>query len=92
MGYPYYHLDVELSQWRNFRHHYDMEQGTPSSHPPLFVCHQMISNAIFEADLSPVRQLQGIYITSEHQKHKALYGIRLTAIIQLFNEASDHFE
>jgi len=63
---------------------YDLNAGRIAQHDPMFLCHQVLQNCILEPWLSPEHQLIGIYITSDHQRKVALYGVSLTALSELF--------
>lgn len=63
---------------------YDLNAGKAVSHDLMFVCHQVLQNCVFEPWLGPDRRLIGIYVTSDHQRKIALYGITLTALSDCF--------
>jgi hypothetical protein len=63
---------------------YDLDAGRPVHHDPSFLCHQVLQNCFFEPMLSNDKQLVGIYVTSDHQRKIALYGITLAALRDLF--------
>jgi hypothetical protein len=63
---------------------YDLDNGRPVQHDPLFLCHQVLQNCVFEPWLTPDHLLAGIYITSDHQRKIALYGVSLNTLRDLF--------
>jgi hypothetical protein len=63
---------------------YDLKSGRAVAHDLLFLCHQVIHNCVFATYFDQGKTLQGIYITSDHQRKVALYGIDLQAIEALF--------
>jgi hypothetical protein len=67
---------------------YVMDAGKPVQHDPLFLCHQVLQNCIFEPWLTADHQLKGIYVTSDHQRKIALYGIDLGTLHELFHHLS----
>jgi hypothetical protein len=70
---------------------YDLKAGQPVSHDLLFLCHQVVHNCVFAASFDSQRTLLGIYITSDHQRKVALYGIELKTILDLFQQVgSEH--
>jgi hypothetical protein len=67
---------------------YDLDAGRSVQHDPIFLCHQVLQNCVFEPWLTPDNQLEGIYVTSDHQRKIALYGISLVDLQNLFNHLS----
>jgi hypothetical protein len=63
---------------------YDLNNGRRVQHDLMFLCHQVLQNCVFEPWLGAERSLQGIYVTSDHQRKVALYGVRLDALCDLF--------
>jgi hypothetical protein len=59
---------------------YDLDSAKPASHDLLFVCHQVTYNCVFEPCFGKDGRLQGIYVTSEHQRKAALYGISIESM------------
>lgn len=86
--YAYHHTPVELSHWRDFRRHYRMAKPRVGRHPPSFLCHQILDSAVLQLERADCDAPGWIYVTSEHQKHKALYRVAIADIIQLLREAS----
>ena len=54
----------------------------------MFLCHQVLQNCVFEPWLTSDNQLAGIYVTSDHQRKIALYGISLGDLHNLFHHLS----
>jgi hypothetical protein len=67
-------------------HLYDLEKGRPVAHDLVFLCHQAIHNCVFDPWLGAGGLLEGVYLTSDHQRKVALYGIRLPALVALFRK------
>ncbi len=65
---------------------YDLKSGHPVAHDLLFLCHQVVHNCVFAAFFDAERNLQGVYITSDHQRKVALYGIDFKTIQNLFHQ------
>jgi hypothetical protein len=63
---------------------YDLDRGRTVQHDLLFLCHQVLQNCVFDPWFSAEHRLTGIYVTSDHQRKVALYGIGLTALADLF--------
>ncbi len=63
---------------------YDLGAGQPVQHDPLFLCHQVLQNCAFEPWLEPEHRLTGVYVTSDHQRKIALYGVSLGTFRDLF--------
>jgi hypothetical protein len=67
---------------------YDLEASRPVQHEPIFLCHQVLQNCVFEPWLTTDHQLTGIYVTSDHQHKIALYGVSLESLKELFHHLS----
>lgn len=67
---------------------YDLDAGRPVQHDPMFLCHQVLQNCVFEPWLTSDNQLSGIYMTSDHQRKIALYGVSLANLHNLFHHLS----
>ena len=67
---------------------YDLDAGRQVQHDPIFLCHQVLQNCVFEPWLNADNQLTGIYVTSDHQRKIALYGISLVDLQNLFHHLS----
>ena len=65
---------------------YNLEAGHPEQHDPLFLCHQVLQNCVFEPWLTGEDLLNGIYVTSDHHRKIALYGIGLGTLHDLFHQ------
>lgn len=63
---------------------YDLDANRPVTHDPLFLCHQVLQNCVFEPWNAPEHHLTGIYVTSDHQRNVALYGVRIADLSDLF--------
>jgi hypothetical protein len=48
----------------------------------------VLQNCVFEPWLTADNQLTGIYVTSDHQRKIALYGVSLGALQDLFHHLS----
>ena len=79
----------EGSHWRDFKLHYAMGEPAADDHPPLFICHQIIHNAVWAFDITKAREIAGLYVTSTHQRKNALYRVDTDALMTLFRSASD---
>ena len=60
---------------------YDLARGRTVPHDLLFVCHQMVNNHVFAPRFDDRGRLDGIYLTSGHQRKVALYGLGLDELI-----------
>ena len=87
-AYSYHHAPIELSHWRDFRQHYQMAKPSLSRHTPLFLCHQVLDSHVLQFERDDDGTPGWLYVTSDHQKHKALYRVALVEVIRLFRDAS----
>jgi hypothetical protein len=67
---------------------YDLAAGRLVQHDLMFLCHQVLQNCVFEPWLTTDHRLIGIYVTSDHQRKVALYGISLSTLIDVFQGLS----
>ena len=74
-----------------FERLYDLKSGRAASHDLLFLCHQVMHNCVFATYFNREKVLQGVYITSDHQRKVALYGIDIRTVEDLFLQVGqDH--
>lgn len=64
---------------------YDLNDGKAASHDLLFICHQVTYNCIFMPFFGQDGALKGIYVTSDHQRKAALYGISIESVKDLLH-------
>lgn len=86
--YGYKPAKTELKHWRNWRKHYHMNNPQPETHPAEFIANQFVHNALFDIEQDLDGRLGSIYLTSDHQKHKAIYQIDILELIELMEEAA----
>jgi hypothetical protein len=65
---------------------YDLGHSRSVAHDLLFLCHQAVHNCVFEPWLGAGGKLEGVYLTSDHQRKVALYGLRLPVLVALFRK------
>lgn len=73
----------------SFEQLYDLKAGRPTAHDLLFLCHQVLHNCVFAVYFGDDRALQGVYLTSDHQRKVALYGIERQVIQDLFTKIGE---
>lgn len=72
-------LFLEFEKLYNLTHYKEKE------HDILFLCHQFTSSLVFKLEFNKSDNLlKGVFVTSDHQKNKALYWINMGVIIELF--------
>jgi hypothetical protein len=90
-AYPAHRKTDVLVGESSFEVLYDLKAGHPVSHDLLFLCHQVLHNCVFSTYFDAQRCLQGVYLTSDHQRKVAIYGIELKIIQDLFRQVgSEH--
>jgi len=67
---------------------YALDAGRPVEHDPMFLCHQVLQNCVFEPWITPDKRFVGIFVTSDHQRKIALYGVSLMDLQNLFRHLS----
>ena len=85
--YPYQSDHLQMKHWRNWRKHYRMTEAVPEMHSPEFIAHQFVYNSLFDVEQDADKRLASVYLTSAHQKHKALYQIDVNELIELLEES-----
>lgn len=79
---------LEMKHWRNWRKHYHMNNPQPDTHTPEFLANQFVHNALFDIEQDLDGRLGSVYVTGDHQKHKALYQVDVLELMELLQEAS----
>lgn len=88
VAYPYQSDPLQMKHWRNWRKHYRMTEPVPEMHGPEFIAHQVVHNGLFDVEQDADKRLASIYLTSTHQKHKALYQVGINELIDLLEEST----
>ena len=68
---------------------YNLEKHSKSNQNILFLCHQFLQPRYVEFYYDKNNHPLGLYITSEHNKKKAIFKIELSQIIAIFNDAGN---
>ena len=88
MTYAFKSDPLKMKHWRSWRKHYRMNDPVSEMHNPDFIVHQFVHNSLFDVEQAADKQLASVYVTSGHQKHKAVYQIGISDIIELLEEAA----
>lgn len=83
-AFPRRHQSTPMLGDEPLRIRYDLDAGGIVQHDLMFLCHQVLQNCVFEPWLDTNHHLTGVYITSDHQRKIALYGVGLGALSDLF--------
>jgi hypothetical protein len=86
VAFPAKRVDQWVAEEGQIADLYDLGKGRPVAHDLLFLCHQAIHNSVFAPWLAASGALEGVYLTSDHQRKVALYGIRLPVLLALFRK------
>ena len=65
---------------------YELKAGREVAHDLLFLCHQITNNCVFVPYFGKDKAIQGVYVTSDHQRKVALYGVTIESVQNLFRE------
>lgn len=87
-AFPRRHIDAPVVGDEPLRIRYDLEAGRIVQHDLMFLCHQVLQNCVFEPWCDADRRLSGVHVTSDHQRKVALYGVKISALSDLFNRIS----
>ncbi len=68
---------------------YNLEKSSKSNQTILFLCHQFIQPRFIEFYYDKDNHPQGLYITSEHNKKKAIFEIELSQVISIFSDVGN---
>lgn len=69
--------------------YYDLEHPNRIEKEVSFIEHQLSQSCFFESHFNQQKQPVSCYFTSDHQKSKALYQIKLQHIIDIFESISE---
>lgn len=83
-AFPRRHQSAPTLGDEPLRTRYDLDAGRIVRHDLMFLCHQALQNCVFEPWPGADHRLAGVYITSDHQRKIALYGVNLSALSDLF--------
>lgn len=70
---------------------YDLQTNDTESFDVLFLCHQFVHSYVFAPSFNNNRNLSGILLASDKQRHTALLKISIDQIIALFKEVGNDY-
>ena len=84
MAYKWNGKSVTLLNWLKIDELYDLDSENVITKPLLFYCHQFVHSYILLECFNEDNTLEGIFFTSEKDRHKSLYYLSINQIIDLF--------
>ncbi len=89
LAYPPRMKHLDWSSSHHLPDLYDMHPGTEATHTLSFLCHQVVHSYLFEPRFDKGKRLDGLYLTSDHQRNTALYYTSIEQVIDLFREVGE---
>ncbi|MEA5448296.1 hypothetical protein VB780_06940 [Leptolyngbya sp. CCNP1308] len=70
---------------------YNLNSGHKIQKKLIFFCHQFIHSYIFEVLFDENYRLNGIFISSDKERNKALYLVKLQSVIDIFEQVGSDY-
>ena len=90
-AFPWLGTPVNRHNRLYFNKLYDLKAGSSKNCDLLFVCHQLVHSYIFALCGDENMRLEGIYVTSERERHKFLYFASIQTIVDLFEQVGSNY-
>lgn len=88
-AYPFNGEYITKLNWHRIDKHYNFDNEFHENLAIRFVCNQIIHSYLFGTLCDEENRLEGIYFSSDRDKHQKLYHIRLADLILCFDKVSD---
>ena len=86
-AFPWKGKTVTKLNWKKIDELYDLESPKNITKDLLFFCHQFIHSYIFwEYFQEDSRLLEGVFVSSDRERHHYLYSIPISHVIDLFEQ------
>ncbi|MEG4172079.1 MULTISPECIES: hypothetical protein [unclassified Microcoleus] len=82
---------VTKMNWGDIDKLYDLDSGQPVTKGLIFFCHQFVHSYILVTSFDEKNFLDGIFISSDRERHKALYFIEMHQIIDFFEQVGNDY-
>jgi hypothetical protein len=70
---------------------YNLKTPHPLEKDLLFLCHQVVHSYLFELSFNRARNLNGVFISSDRERNRAVYFLRIRQIIKLFEQVGNDY-
>jgi hypothetical protein len=70
---------------------YDLEHSHLVARSLIFLCHQIVHSYIFIVSFDVLNRFSGILVTSDRERHRTLYFIKVQQIIELFERVGSDY-
>lgn len=82
---------VTRINWHHYWELYDLDSPQSSTLRVLLVCHQFVHSYVFGFSFSETRDLVSILVSSDREKNRVLYEIKVVELIRLFREIGQNY-
>jgi hypothetical protein len=83
---------VTRLNWMKLDELYDLENPKKVTKDLLFICHQFIHSYVFlESFWDETRLLEGVFVSSDRERHRYLYFLSISYTIKLFEQVRNDY-
>ncbi|HYW18068.1 MAG TPA: hypothetical protein VE956_01930 [Nodularia sp. (in: cyanobacteria)] len=82
---------VTKMNWGDIDKLYDLDAPQPTTKSLVFFCNQFIHSYIFVTSFDDNNCLDGLFISSDRERHKALFFIKISQIIEFFEQVGKDY-
>lgn len=82
---------VTKMNWGDIDKLYDLDAAQPTTKNLMFFCNQFVHSYVFVTSFDDKNCLDGIFVSSDRERHKALYLIEMLQIIDFFEQIGNDY-
>jgi hypothetical protein len=82
---------VTKMNWGDIDKLYELDAAQPTTKNLIFFCNQFVHSYVFVASFDKNNCLDGIFVSSDRERHKALYLIQIHQIIDFFEQVGNDY-
>jgi hypothetical protein len=90
-AYPWKGKPVTRTNCDDLDRLYDLDHPKEVVKDLIFLCHQIVHSYVFQASFDLSGNLDGVFVSSERERSKSLYHIRVGQIISLFEQIGQDY-
>ena len=82
---------VTSQNWHQYWGLYDLSTRKAETRELIFLAHLVIHSYVFLLEFDEANRCVGILVTSDHQRHRCLYSLRIDRLVELFEAIGNDY-
>ncbi len=91
VSHPWKGKLVTQRNWPFIDELYELDVARPISKSLTFICNQFIHSYVFMTSFNQTKNLDGVFVSSDEERNKALYFLNVRQIIGLFEQIGNDY-